>query len=108
TVIYPAAIAEAAAAEPAHVDASPPRAAAPVEARFARVYALVNAYRVRGHLEARLDPLDHLPRDPHPDLDPATWGFSDRDMSRVVPSGGLFGVPGNQAPLGEIIRRLRT
>src|SRR5689334_13110483 len=38
---------------------------APYEARFARMYALVNAYRVRGHLEAKLDPLDHLVREPH-------------------------------------------
>src|SRR5690242_10291007 len=52
-----AALAEAAAATPmeleAHLSAHPS-----VEARFARVYGLVNAYRTRGHLEAKLDPLD--------------------------------------------------
>ncbi len=98
------ALAEAAGAQPLTSEAI--NAEAPLEARFARVYGLVNAYRVRGHLEARLDPLDHLPRHPHPDLDPRSWGFTDADMNRVVPSGGLFGI--HEAPVGEIVRRLRA
>src|SRR5262245_26645017 len=61
-------------------------------ARYERVYSLVNAYRVRGHLEAQLDPLDHLPRENHPDLDPRTYGFTDADMEQIVPSGGLYGI----------------
>src|SRR5262245_20687545 len=35
-----------------------------------KVYALVNSYRSRGHLEANLDPLGMLPRVFHPELDP--------------------------------------
>ncbi len=103
----PAAIAEAAAAARAPVEAAPIRAEAPSDERFARVYALVNAYRVRGHLEAALDPLDHLPIPHHPDLDPKTWGFTDADLSRRVPSGGFFGANNGNLTLGELIDRLR-
>src|ERR1051325_2376360 len=35
-----------------------------------RTMMLIRAYRVRGHLEASLDPLDLKPRDKHADLDP--------------------------------------
>ena len=41
----------------------------------ARVLQLINAYRVRGHLVADLDPLDST-RAPHKDLDPATYGLT--------------------------------
>jgi 2-oxoglutarate dehydrogenase E1 component len=71
-----------------------------------RIYGLVNAYRVRGHLEAQLDPLDHLPRQHHPDLDYRTYGFTDADLDRVMPSGGLFGL--EPSTLREILRRLRA
>jgi 2-oxoglutarate dehydrogenase E1 component len=81
-------------------------AARPDDIRFGRVYGLVNAYRVRGHLEANLDPLDHMTRERHPDLDPRTYGFTDGDMARVVPGGGLFGL--SEAPLADVLRRLRA
>src|SRR5262245_11125069 len=41
----------------------PVAVAAPLAARFGRVYGLVNAYRVRGHLVAQLDPLDSIGRE---------------------------------------------
>jgi len=71
-----------------------------------RIYGLVNAYRVRGHLEAQLDPLDHLPRERHSDLDYRTYGFTEADLQRVMPSGGFVGI--DEAPLGELLRRLRA
>jgi 2-oxoglutarate dehydrogenase E1 component len=40
---------------------------------------LIRAYKVRGHLLADLDPLKITVRDYHPDLDPATYGFTDSD-----------------------------
>ncbi len=76
-------------------------------AEYAGIYGLVNAYRVRGHLEAKLDPLDHLPREPHPDLDPRSWGFAVSDGARVLPAGGLYGM-GDAAPLDDILHRLRA
>jgi len=81
-------------------------AAAPGLVGFGRIYGLVNAYRVRGHLIAHLDPLDHLPRQQVPDLDPASYGFHDADLDRVMPSGGLWGL--DAAPLREILARLRA
>jgi 2-oxoglutarate dehydrogenase E1 component len=82
------------------------QAAAPYEARFTRMFALVNAYRVRGHLEAQLDPLNHLVREPHPDLDPRSYGLEESGLERVVPAGGLTGVV--EASIREIIARLRA
>ena len=76
------------------------------EPRFARVYSLVDAYRKAGHLQAQLDPLQRLVRDPHPELDPQNYGFADSDLDRVMPAGGLRGL--DEAPLREIIRRLRA
>ncbi|MBI3725551.1 2-oxoglutarate dehydrogenase E1 component [bacterium] len=49
--------------------------------RQARVVRLVEAYRVHGHLAAKLDPLGtpHDPR-PHPELEPASYGLTERDL----------------------------
>ena len=73
--------------------------------RIAQVWRLVNAYRVRGHLMADVDPLQRQPILLHPDLDPLTYGFSSSDMEHTVPSGGLFGI--DTARLDEVLRRLR-
>ncbi len=87
-------------AQPAYVlDASSPPGAAPLpgpeggpsaaEIRAAtkdslRALMMVRAYRVRGHLEAALDPLGlHVPK-PHSELDPAAYGFGPADMDRPV------------------------
>ncbi|MFZ4621020.1 MAG: multifunctional oxoglutarate decarboxylase/oxoglutarate dehydrogenase thiamine pyrophosphate-binding subunit/dihydrolipoyllysine-residue succinyltransferase subunit [Bacteroidota bacterium] len=47
----------------------------------ARVQQLVNAYRVRGHLIAHLDPLVDEPKN-HPELDPAYYGLTLWDLDR--------------------------
>src|SRR5215468_12059153 len=41
-----------------------------------RAMMLIRAYRVRGHLEANLDPLALKPRHKHAELDPRHYGFS--------------------------------
>ncbi len=52
-----------------------------------RALQLVHSYRVRGHLEARLDPLGlQVPR-AHPDLDPATYGFEGEALDHKVNLG---------------------
>jgi len=76
------------------------------EPRFARVYSLVDAFRKAGHLQAQIDPLGKLPREMHPELDPKNYGFTDADLDRVIPAGGLRGV--HEASLREILRRLQT
>ena len=47
---------------------------------------LINAYRVRGHLIADLDPLGIEPSY-HPELDPATYGLTIWDLDREFLTG---------------------
>jgi 2-oxoglutarate dehydrogenase E1 component len=47
----------------------------------ARALMLIRAYRIRGHLEADLDPLGLEAPGAHPELDPATYGFTDADWT---------------------------
>ncbi len=49
-----------------------------------RALMLIRAYRVRGHLEAQLDPLNLKVNAPHEELDPATYGFTEADMDREI------------------------
>src|SRR5690349_20655811 len=49
-----------------------------------RVIMMVRAYRVRGHLMANLDPLGIEERGHHPELNPATYGFTEADMDREM------------------------
>jgi len=49
-----------------------------------RALMMIRVYRVRGHLEAKLDPLGlQLPKT-HPELDPHTYGFTDADWDRPI------------------------
>ncbi len=48
---------------------------------------LMDAYRVRGHLVADLDPLGSR-RDPQTDLDPANYGLTGADLDRPLASQG--------------------
>ena len=67
--------------------------------------ALVNMYRVRGHLLADLDPLRWRQPHTHPELDPATYGFTLWDLDREFLSQGLAGR--DRMPLGEVLHLLR-
>ncbi|MDX6694199.1 MAG: multifunctional 2-oxoglutarate metabolism enzyme [Blastocatellia bacterium] len=57
----------------------------------ARVLELINAYRVRGHLIADIDPLHAMPLHQHPELDIETYGLTIWDLDRVFITGGLAG-----------------
>ncbi|MDB4953114.1 MAG: 2-oxoglutarate dehydrogenase, subunit [Myxococcales bacterium] len=70
------------------------------------VWPLVNAYRSRGHFAANLDPLGLLETARIAELDPATWGFTDRDMDKVIEPTGVHGMP--KAKLRDIIARIQT
>jgi 2-oxoglutarate dehydrogenase E1 component len=70
----------------------------------ARVYALVNAYRVRGHLFAHVDPLGLPPATP-PELDLTNFGLRVEDLDKAFPTTDLAGVP-PVLTLREIIQRL--
>jgi len=45
---------------------------------------MIRAYRMRGHLHAKLDPLELAPDTVHPELDPASYGFNDADLDRKI------------------------
>ncbi|MDP3316049.1 MAG: 2-oxoglutarate dehydrogenase E1 component, partial [Devosia sp.] len=49
-----------------------------------RAIMMIRAYRMRGHLHADLDPLHMRQEDPAPELDPASYGFTEADYSRKI------------------------
>ncbi len=69
-----------------------------------RVYQLLNAYRVRGHLFADVDPLGSPP-DAAPELDLANFGLTTADLDRTFGTAGMHGLP-DRATLREIIAHL--
>ncbi|HEX7192828.1 MAG TPA: multifunctional oxoglutarate decarboxylase/oxoglutarate dehydrogenase thiamine pyrophosphate-binding subunit/dihydrolipoyllysine-residue succinyltransferase subunit [Thermoanaerobaculia bacterium] len=73
-------------------------------ARQAGALQLINAYRVRGHLLADLDPLEYEVKR-HPELDPAFYGFTLWDFDREFVCGGLCGKV--TAKLRDILDTLR-
>ena len=70
-----------------------------------KVAELINAYRIRGHLFANLDPLGML-QPPPPELEPAHYGLGDEDLDKSFATGDF--APGTQElTLREIIARLK-
>jgi 2-oxoglutarate dehydrogenase E1 component len=70
-----------------------------------RALMLIRSFRVRGHLEARLDPLGLQIPAPHPELDPHTYGFSDADLDKPIFIDHVLGR--ETATLREIVQILR-
>src|SRR5208283_2520053 len=70
-----------------------------------RALMLIRSYRVRGHLEARLDPLGLQLPAPHPELDPRSYGFTDADLDRPIFIDNVLGR--ETATLREIMRIVR-
>ena len=71
-----------------------------------RAMNLIRAYRVRGHLIADLDPLGLQRTTYHPDLDPATYGFTEDDYDRPIFVNRLLGF--TTATLREILPALQA
>jgi len=67
---------------------------------------LIRAYRVRGHLEADLDPLRLEKRGPYPELDYRSYGFTEADLDREIFINNLLGR--ERAKLHAIIAILRA
>jgi 2-oxoglutarate dehydrogenase E1 component len=65
------------------------------------VLRLINAYRVRGHQQAKVDPIGILSRPDIPDLDPAFHDLTEADMDTSYYTGSLFSP--DMLPLREII-----
>ncbi len=70
-----------------------------------RVAQLVNAYRVRGHLFAHLDPLE-TPTEAHPELELSNFGLTDADLDKTFSTAGMHGLP-ERATLRQIVAHLR-
>jgi 2-oxoglutarate dehydrogenase E1 component len=70
-----------------------------------RALMLIRTFRVRGHLEAKLDPLGLQAKPPHPELDPKRYGFSDADMDRPIFIDGVLGL--ETATVRQIVQVVR-
>ena len=97
-------------AKPAAKGAKPAPATPPVDIRAAtkdslRALMMVRTYRVRGHLEAQLDPLGLQKPKPHAELDPATYGFTEADMDRPIFLDHVLGL--ETATPRQILKTLR-
>src|SRR6267143_1868902 len=69
------------------------------------VAELINAYRIRGHLFANIDPLGLL-KPPLPELEPTSFGLTEEDLDKPFATGD-FNVGAATLPLREIIARLK-
>lgn len=81
--------AAAAPAAPADVSAEAVRAAAHDSIR---ALMLIRSYRVRGHLQANLDPLGIEQAVQNPELTPEFYGFSGADLDRPIYLDGVLGL----------------
>ena len=70
-----------------------------------KVHSLINLYRVRGHLNAHLDPLEIEPPHLHSELDPLTYGLTIWDLPREFVTDGLAGK--NVMTLDKVVQVLR-
>ncbi|MGZ6021866.1 MAG: 2-oxoglutarate dehydrogenase E1 component [Rhizomicrobium sp.] len=71
-----------------------------------RAIQLVRAYRVIGHFEADLDPLNLTPKQPHPQLDPTFYGFHAEDLDRPIFIDGVLGLESaTPRRMTEILKR---
>jgi 2-oxoglutarate dehydrogenase E1 component len=66
-----------------------------------RALMIIRAYRIRGHLAADLDPLGIAEKKSHPELDPASYGFTEADLDRPIFIDNVLGL--THASMREII-----
>ncbi|KMO36575.1 2-oxoglutarate dehydrogenase [Methylobacterium variabile] len=57
-----------------------------------RAIMLIRAYRMRGHLHAKLDPLGLQPRSDHEELHPQHYGFAESDWDRPIFLDNVLGL----------------
>src|SRR5690606_23654050 len=70
-----------------------------------RALMMIRAYRMRGHLAADLDPLHLKGVAQHPELDPASYGFTEPDFDRPIFLDQVLGL--EQATIRQIVQILR-
>ena len=84
--------------------------AAPADVRAAtldsvRAIMMIRAYRIRGHLQANLDPLGIEPKKENAELDPSNYGFTAADYDRPIFLDYVLGL--ESATLREILAIVR-
>ncbi|WP_409522791.1 2-oxoglutarate dehydrogenase E1 component [Nitrincola sp. MINF-07-Sa-05] len=97
-----------------HLSKNQRRAAAPSadsyssehEKKQVRVLRMINAYRVRGHQVAKIDPLNLLKHEPIPDLELRFHELSEADYDTTFQLGSLFFGP-EEATLKNIVADLK-
>ncbi len=87
-------VASATAADPAAVH------------RQTRAVSMINAFRVRGHLDAKIDPLERRQRVDHPELQPGYWGLGEADLDALVETAPTWGIA-PVARLRDLLAHLR-
>ncbi len=71
-----------------------------------RALMIIRAHRIRGHLAADLDPLGMRETSAHPELDPASYGFTEADMDRPIFIDNVLGLQtASMRQILEIVRR---
>jgi 2-oxoglutarate dehydrogenase E1 component len=71
-----------------------------------RALMMIRAYRIRGHLAADLDPLKLKEPEIHPELDPASYGFTPADMDRPIFLDNVLGLEkASVRQILEIVKR---
>ncbi len=76
------------------------------EKKQVRVLQLINAYRVRGHQVANLDPLGLMEREQVPDLELEYHSLSEADFDATFNTGSMF-IGKDEATLREIVDACR-
>ena len=88
------------------VDDNPPQGSPAWSEKQAKVFQMINAYRVRGHLIADLDPLRQKKPTMYRELDPLHYGLTIWDLDREFATGGIGGTAVMKH--GEILSALRN
>ncbi|MGR3466855.1 MAG: 2-oxoglutarate dehydrogenase E1 component [Shimia sp.] len=71
-----------------------------------RALMIIRAYRIRGHLAADLDPLGMREQPHRPELDPASYGFTEADMDRPIFLDNVLGLQfGSMRQILAIVKR---
>jgi len=71
-----------------------------------RALMMIRAYRIRGHLDADIDPLRLRPKSQHPELQPESYGFSEGDLDRPIFIDHVLGLEtATVRQMLEILRR---
>jgi 2-oxoglutarate dehydrogenase E1 component len=103
---WPAVEAKAAKAIEQKTPGASPEAIKDAARDSVRALMLIRAYRIRGHLQANLDPLGLEPPVKNPELEPSFWGFTEADLDRPIFLDNVLGL-GESASLRDVLDILR-